>query len=157
MTGKTIEQLAKGDYAQLTRTVREAELTAFVDAVTGSVPSLDAVADGERIAGVTPMVPSTFAAALVATVIGTELPGPGTSYVSQTFRFLGPVREGDTITAHVGIVEILRARNAVCVQALCTNQAGDEVLAGEAWVMPPAATVAPWVHARLELVEPVAV
>jgi acyl dehydratase len=151
MIGKTIEQLAKGDYARLTRTVDETDIATFVEAVADRGPiSSDGVF-------ATPIVPSIFTAALVAAVIGTELPGPGTTYVSQTLKFLKPVHAGDVITAHVGIVEILRARNAVCVQTLCTNQAGEEVLTGEAWVMPPSAPVAATVRTRLELLAPIAV
>jgi acyl dehydratase len=157
MIGKTIEQLAKGDYARLTRTVDEADIAAFVDAVATHDPLHGPRGHAGRAALATPIVPSIFTAALVATVISSELPGPGTTHVSQTFKFLKPVHAGDTITAHVGIVEILRTRNSVCVQTVCTNQAGEEVLSGEAWVMPPAAPVAPMVYVRQERLEPIEV
>ena len=39
--------------------------------------------------------------ALISTVLGTELPGPGTIYRAQSLRFLRPGRLGDTITVTV--------------------------------------------------------
>ena len=43
---------------------------------------------------------------------------------------------GDTITARVTIVEVIRERNRIRLLTVCLNQRGEEVLAGEAWVMP---------------------
>ena len=42
-----------------------------------------------------------YTASLISAVIGTQLPGPGAIYVSQTRRFLAPVKIGDTIDAIV--------------------------------------------------------
>jgi len=36
----------------------------------------------------------------------------------------------------VEIVEVIRDRNRLRLQTVCVNQDGEEVLAGEAWVMP---------------------
>ena len=82
------------------------------------------------------IAPGILTGGLVSAVIGTRLPGPGTIYLSQTFRFLRPVLVGDTITARVEVTEILRERNRVCLRAQCRNQAGEPVIEGEAWVMP---------------------
>ncbi len=38
--------------------------------------------------------------ALISAVLGTKLPGPGTIYLAQDFRFLKPVVPGDTVTAY---------------------------------------------------------
>jgi 3-hydroxybutyryl-CoA dehydratase len=141
MIAKTIEQLARGDYARLTRMVRESDIMAFIDAVGDENPIHTDREYAAHTMFEEPIAPGIFTAGLVSAVIGTQLPGPGAIYLSQTFKFLRPVKAGDTITAHVGIVEILRARNRVCLQTVCTNQFGDEVLSGEAWVMPAAAPV----------------
>lgn len=52
-----------------------------------------------------------------------------------------PVRAGDTITARVDVLEALTDRNRVRLQTVCVNQRGEEVLSGEAWVMPSRARV----------------
>ena len=46
------------------------------------------------------------------------------------------MRTGDTITARVEVAELLRDRNRVRLKTVCTNQRGEEVLVGEAWVLP---------------------
>lgn len=63
----------------------------------------------------------------------------GGVYFSQTLKFLRPVKIGDTITARVEVVETVRDRNRVRLRTECANDAGELVLVGEAWVMPPPA------------------
>jgi hypothetical protein len=83
-----------------------------------------------------PIAPGIFTAGLISAVIGTTLPGPGAIYLSQSLKFMKPVFAGDTITARVEVVEVIRDRNRIRLQTLCANQRGEEVLSGEAWVMP---------------------
>jgi acyl dehydratase len=42
---------------------------------------------------------------LISTVLGTQLPGPGTIYVGQHMRFMRPVSLGDTITVTLTVKE----------------------------------------------------
>jgi hypothetical protein len=51
------------------------------------------------------------------------------------------VKAGDTITAKVHVLDVVRDRNRIRLQTVCVNQRGDEVLSGEAWVMPSKARV----------------
>lgn len=74
---------------------------------------------------------------LVSAAIGTQMPGTGTIYVSQTIKFLRPVYIGDTITAEVEVIEIMKDRGMVRLKTTCTNQYGEEVLTGEGVVIPP--------------------
>jgi 3-hydroxybutyryl-CoA dehydratase len=73
-------------------------------------------------------------AAYISTAIGMHLPGPGTVYMGQSMRFLGPVRIGDTITARVEVVKLNDEKQRVTLQTTCTNQDGKVVLDGEALV-----------------------
>jgi len=73
-------------------------------------------------------------AAFISTAIGMYLPGPGTIYMSQSMRFLGPVRIGDTITARVEVVMLNDEKERVTLKTSCTNQDGKVVLDGEALV-----------------------
>ncbi len=52
-------------------------------------------------------------------MVGTELPGPGAVYLSQSLKFLRPVMVNDTITTRVEVTEVISGRN--------------RVLTGEAW------------------------
>ena len=136
MVGLTIDRLEVGNHAEVTRVATDGDIAGFVDAVGDYNPihSDPAYAAGtpfkERIA------PGIWTAGLVSAVIGTRLPGPGTIYVSQDLKFLRPVKLGDTVTARVEVLEIIVEKNRVRLRTVCVNQRGEEVLGGEALVMP---------------------
>lgn len=81
-----------------------------------------------------------YTASLISAVIGTRLPGPGAIYISQTLRFLAPVRIGDTVIARVEVTELIeKGRRATLT---CTCSVGETVvLEGEAVVKIPARPV----------------
>lgn len=74
-------------------------------------------------------------------VLGTKLPGPGCIFVSQQLTFTRPVYFGDTITARVEVVERMVKRRRVRLSTVCLNQRDEEVLIGEALLLPPSAVV----------------
>lgn len=77
-----------------------------------------------------------YTASLISAVIGTRLPGPGAVYLSQTLRFLAPVRIGDTVDASVEIVELTEKGNRAKLKCEC--RVGETVvLEGEALVKIP--------------------
>ena len=80
-----------------------------------------------------------LSAGLISAVLGMQLPGPGTIYMSQTLKFKAPVKFGDTITARAEVAERNVERNRVTLKTICTNQDGVVVTEGEALVMPPRA------------------
>jgi len=139
--GRTIAELAAGDHAELVRQVEEDDIAGFIDAV-GDLNPVHSDAD---YAATTPfkepIAPGIFTAGLISAVIGTRLPGPGAIYLSQSLKFIKPVKARDTITARVHVLEVVRERNRVRLQTVCVNQRGEEVLSGEAWVMPSKAHV----------------
>lgn len=136
MIGKTIAEVQEGDRAELTKIVTDDDIAGFVDAVGDYNPVHSDAAYAATTIFKTPIAPGIFTAGLISAVIGTELPGPGAIYLSQSLKFMKPVFAGDTITARVEIVEVIRDRNRIRLQTMCVNQRGEEVLSGEAWVMP---------------------
>jgi phosphate acetyltransferase len=74
---------------------------------------------------------------LISTVLGTQLPGPGTIYLKQTFQFLKPVVVGDTITASVTVISKDQKKKSVELDCVCVNQDGKEVIKGVASVLAP--------------------
>ena len=136
MIGKTIAELQEGDHAELTRVVADDDIASFVDAVGDYNPVHSDPAYAATTIFKTPIAPGIFTAGLISAVIGTTLPGPGAIYLSQSLKFMKPVFAGDTITARVTIAEVIRDRNRIRLQTVCLNQRGEEVLSGEAWVMP---------------------
>jgi len=141
MIGRTIEELTPGDRAEISRVVRPEDVAGFVEAVGDYNPVHSDAAYAAGTPFKVPIAPGIYTAGLISAVIGTRLPGPGAIYLSQSLKFIKPVKAGDTITARVEIAEVLRERNRIRLQTVCVNQLGDEVLSGEAWIMPSRARV----------------
>jgi len=141
MIGLTIDAIAVGDSAQITRRVTDGDIASFVDAVGDYNP---VHADRAFAAGTVfkePIAPGIWTAGLLSAVIGTRLPGPGAIYLSQDLKFLKPVKAGDSISARVEVVEVNRERNRIRLRTVCTNQRTEDVLTGEAVVMPSRAAI----------------
>src|SRR6266700_8421229 len=141
MIGKTIAELRPGDYAEIERHVEMDAIAEFIDAVGDFNPIHSDPAYAAATSFGEPIAPGVFTAGLISAVIGTQLPGPGAIYLSQSLKFIKPVKAGDTITAKVHVLEVIRDRNRLRLQTVCVNQRGEEVLSGEAWVMPSKARV----------------
>ena len=79
-----------------------------------------------------------LSASYISTVLGMQMPGPGTIFVSMATRFLAPVRIGDTVTATCTVREVLPEKRRVVFDCVC--KVGETtVVEGEATVMPPRA------------------
>lgn len=131
------EELTVGQSAEFTKTVTEADVVLYAG-ITGDLnpAHIDEVSAkagqfGGRIAH------GMLSAGLISAVLGMRLPGPGTIYLSQSLRFLRPVRIGDTVTARVEIAELIAAKRHVRLSTRCVNQDGKAVIDGEALVLVP--------------------
>ena len=70
---------------------------------------------------------------LLHALIAMDMPGPGTVFLSQNWKFTAPVFIGDTITATAEVLSV-HERKPVCqLQIRVTRQDGEVVLEGEAW------------------------
>ncbi len=74
---------------------------------------------------------------IMSGVFGTQFPGQGTIYISQTVNFVRPVFIGDEVTVSLKVLEINATKNRIMVETICLNQDGQKVLTGRAEVMPP--------------------
>jgi 3-hydroxybutyryl-CoA dehydratase len=73
-------------------------------------------------------------ASLISALLGMQLPGPGAIYLSQSLKFMAPVRIGDTLTASVEVVAVRQEKRLVTLRTDCLNQDGVLVLTGEAMI-----------------------
>jgi acyl dehydratase len=73
-----------------------------------------------------------IATGLLHALVAMDLPGPGSVFVSQTWAFPKPVFIGDTITATGTVKSARPSRGFYEMEFRVTNQAGEEVLRGEA-------------------------
>ncbi|MDJ0666586.1 MAG: MaoC family dehydratase [Desulfobacterales bacterium] len=137
MLGYTIDQLEVGQQASFSKTVAESDVYLFAGISGDFNPAHINQAYAEQTAFKTRIAHGMLAAGFISTVLGNQLPGPGTIYISQSLNFLAPVAIGDTITATAEVVELNMDKKRARLKTVCTNQDGREVLVGEALVSPP--------------------
>ena len=137
MIGKTIKELKIGDRAEFTKTISESDVYLYAG-VTGDLnPAHINEEYAKQTFFKTRIAHGLLSAGLLSTVLGNELPGPGSVYIRQELNFLAPVHMGDTVTARAEVTEILSEENRVKLKTSCINQNGVTVLDGEAVVSPP--------------------
>ncbi len=135
--GYTIDQLKEGQRASFSKTVSEFDVYMFAGISGDFNPAHINQVYAEQTAFKTRIAHGMLSAGFISSVLGNQLPGPGTIYISQSMTFLAPVAIGDTITATAEVVEIIAEKKRVRLKTICTNQEGKEVLSGEAMVSPP--------------------
>ncbi len=70
---------------------------------------------------------------LLHALVATDLPGPGTVFLSQNWKFTAPVYIGDTITAEAEILKVHDTKPVTHLAVLVRGENGETVLEGEAW------------------------
>lgn len=131
------DEIRVGDSATLSRTLTRDDIVMFA-AVSGDVNPAhvdEEFARSERFHQI--VAHGMWGGALISTVLGTELPGPGAIYVGQTLKFRRPMRVGDTITVTVTAKEKIDERDRVLFDCECKNQEGVVVITGSAEVIAP--------------------
>lgn len=81
---------------------------------------------------------------LLHALVAMDLPGPGSVFLSQQWKFTAPVYIGDTITAEAEVLSVHASKPVTQLRIQVTRQTGEMVLEGEAWcyTMQPDATPA---------------
>ena len=70
---------------------------------------------------------------LLHALVAMEMPGPGTVFLSQNWKFTAPVFIGDTITAEAEILSIHESKPVTQLKIKVTRESEETVLEGEAW------------------------
>jgi acyl dehydratase len=70
---------------------------------------------------------------LLHALVAMDMPGPGTVFLSQNWKFTAPVFIGDTITAEAEIMSLHDSKPVTQLAIKITRQNGEMVLEGEAW------------------------
>jgi 3-hydroxybutyryl-CoA dehydratase len=127
---------SQGDVCERVLHVEEATIEAFGIASGDHNPIHfdEAYAAGSRFGG--RVAHGMLTASFISAIIGNDLPGPGSIYVSQTLVFRAPVRPGDHVRCQVEVTAWDSQRRRV---TLATRAWVGEtlVLEGEAHVIPP--------------------
>jgi phosphate acetyltransferase/phosphate butyryltransferase len=133
---RTYDEISVGDSAELVRVLKQQDIELFA-VMSGDVNPAHVDADYARtdmFHGV--IAHGMWGGALISTVLGTELPGPGTIFLDQSLKFEAPVRLGDTITVRVEVTEKL-AKGRLTLACTCLNQNGKMVIEGVSRVIAP--------------------
>jgi len=70
---------------------------------------------------------------LLHALVAMDLPGPGTVFLSQNWKFTAPVYIDDTITAEAEVLSVHASKPVTQLRIRVTRQTGETVLEGEAW------------------------
>jgi 3-hydroxybutyryl-CoA dehydratase len=118
--GLFLEDLAVGQSAERTVTVSQADIEAFA-AVSGDTNPLHL---DEAYALTTPfkgrIAHGMLLAGYISALMGTELPGPGSIYASQSLVFKRAVRAGDAVTVRVRVEAIDLKAGAATLSTSCS-------------------------------------
>ncbi len=135
---RTFDEIQIGDAATLTRTLTEQDINLFAVASGDMNPThLDAEYMKKRGLGGT-VGHSLWGGALISSLLGNTLPGPGTVYRRQDLRFLRPVSVGDAVTVSVSVTGKDPRDGSVVLHCSVVNQNQDPVIEGSAEVQAPA-------------------
>lgn len=141
ITNKTYDEIRVGDSANLTRTLTRQDIQLFA-IVTGDMNPAHLDEEYARTDIFRQIVAhGMWTGTMFSALLGMYLPGPGTIYLSQTLKFLRPVRLGETITASVKVISKNDKHQHLTLQTLCANEEGEHVLEGEALVKAPSQKV----------------
>lgn len=134
--GYTAKEIEVGMVSSVTRTISESDVYNF-GGITGD---LNPAHFNEEYAKGTMfqsrIVHGMYTASLISTVLGMQLPGPGTIFLENNCKFLKPVRINDTITAEIEVTEVTE-KGKVSFKTKCFNQEGSIVIEGTAVVLAP--------------------
>ena len=66
-------------------------------------------------------------------LVAMDMPGPGTVFLSQNWKFTAPVYIGDTITAGAEVLSVHATKPVCQLRIVIQRDGGEVVLEGEAW------------------------
>jgi phosphate acetyltransferase len=137
MENHPYDEIRVGDCAHLQRTLTNEDIELFA-AMSGDTNPAHLDADyAQHTPFHSVIAHGMWGGALISAVLGTQFPGPGTIYLSQSLQFERPVRVGDTLDVQVTVREKVDDKHHVRLDCRCTDQQGREVIAGTAWVVAP--------------------
>lgn len=137
----TFDEIEIGDSATLARTLTEKDIEIFA-IMSGDINP--AHLDKEYVK--TDVFHKIIAhgmwgGSLLSTVLGTQLPGPGTIYLGQTLKFLHPISVGDLVTVTVTVAKKNPNKFIVELDCTCTLPKNIVAITGVATVIAPTTKV----------------
>ena len=138
ITNKTFDEILIGDSARMERmlTKQDIDLFGLLSGDMNPTHFSDAYAlmllERHKLVG-----HSMWGGALISSLLGNDLPGPGTVYQSQNFEFHNAVELDDTLTITVTAASKNAADGSVVFDCRAVNQRGEDIITGVARVKAP--------------------
>ena len=129
------EDLKVGQSASMSRTVTERDVQLFGEATGDFNPVHFDEAYARKTVFRGRVAHGVLSIGFMSAVMGTELPGPGSIFISASIQFKGPVRIGDTVVTTCTVKEV-RTRREVVMTCRCEVN-GKPVVEGEALLLAP--------------------
>jgi phosphate acetyltransferase len=138
ITNKTFDEIRIGDTAHMQRTLTKQDIDVF-GVLTGDMnPTHFSDEYAKMLLERGKLVGhSMWGGALISSLLGNDLPGPGTVYRSQQFEFHNPVELGDVLTVTVTAQAKNGADGSVLFDCRAVNQRGERIITGTAKVKAP--------------------
>ena len=137
MIGKTINEIQIGDKAFQVVEIKQENVETFGEITNDMNPVHFDSEYASKTMFKKRISHGMYIGSLFSKVVGMDLPGSGSIYVSQSLKFKRPVYFGDVIKAEIVVKEINIDRNRVYFDCIAYNQNNEVVIKGEAEVMPP--------------------
>jgi phosphate acetyltransferase len=139
ITNKTFDEIQIGDTATMQRALTKQDIDGFgflsgdMNPTHFSDEYAKMLLERHKLVG-----HSMWGGALISSLLGNELPGPGTVYQSQSFEFHDAVELGDVLTITVTAKSKDSADGTVIFDCLAVNQRNEKIITGSARVKAPA-------------------
>jgi 3-oxoacyl-[acyl-carrier protein] reductase len=134
MKVKQYDEILVGDKSRLSRIITKLDVDKFVEFSGDDNPLHVDNGFAQLTSFKEPVVHGMITGNLVSTLIGKQLPGPGSLWISQEFRFLAPVRIGDNLVVEAEVVSKYPRERTVDLQITAHVEGRGEVLRGKGTV-----------------------
>jgi len=138
ITNKTFDEIRIGDTARMERALTKQDIDVFgllsgdMNPTHFSDEYAQMLLERHKLVG-----HSMWGGALISSLLGNDLPGPGTVYQAQSFEFHNAVELGDILTITVTAQSKNAGDGTVLFDCRAVNQRGERVITGVARVKAP--------------------
>jgi phosphate acetyltransferase len=138
ISNKIFDEINLGDSVSMSRTLTKKDINLFgmlsgdMNPTHFSDEYAKLLLERQKLCG-----HSMWGGSLISSLLGNDLPGPGTLYKSQNLEFHEAVEMGDALTVSVTVKEKRPDDRTLVFDCLAVNQRGDKIITGTAVVKAP--------------------
>lgn len=133
------QELKIGQCSEISKRITEQDVLNFAEITGDQNPAHIDEEYAQNTSFQTRIAHGMLGVSLISSVLGMQLPGPGTIYLEQDVQFKAPIHFDDVIIAKVTVEKIIYKKKftIVILDTTVLNQNGEVLIAGTAKVIPP--------------------